>query len=333
MQVRPRRPYSIPRCRVKSCSTKDAGFICRVGHHITTCRDWAVRTDGGRRPNCRIKCPRKCINHLPRAPTDSTGKRHCNACALRVASCKADFAFHGPVKNGPPSPGARCSTKGSLLGPTLCASVLTCVISDFGFPAADGPNSGTCKTVKLPLPTCTFDVCTASGAAKLCETVNTKDVTTCGAWATRSDGNAQPNCRKPCPRNCTRNLPNITTDNTGKKYCNACVLRVASCEANFAFYGPVNADPLPLPPQTGPGKCSTSPSMVVGAPPSGPSCPRGETCVLSDFGLLVADRPNSGMCKILEMSVQTCSFDLCTASGALSVCKTPDTGDVTTCSA
>lgn len=58
----------------------------------------------------------------------------------------------------------------------------------------------------------------------------------------------------------------------------------------------------------------------------GPTRPRGETCVLFRLELRAPDRPSSGICKVVKMPSQTCSFDLYTATGPPSVCKTPARG-------
>lgn len=298
-----------PVCTLDLCGGRGAATACSPAGSPTvlTCGAWAARADGGARPDCGVACSADCALGTANAPADSNGKRYCNACVLRVASCNAAFSFYGPVGqstgSAPPAPGAPslpsapvggCSTSPSQVagapppGPA-CPSGEVCVISNFGLPAADQPNSGRCVAGSKPAR-CTVDRCGASGADIVCTTPDTGDATTCGAWAKRTDGGVRPNCGRFCTADCALGTPGAPADNNGKRYCNACVLRVASCGAGFALFGPVAA-PDPVGPRSIPAVSTPVPVQLAAA----------------------------------------CSFDLCTARGASAVCALPDSKQQSTC--
>lgn len=222
-------------CTVDHCSKLGKDASCTIWNTQLTCAAWFRIY----KPRCRLACPRNCLINSPDAPRDNTGKKYCNECVLKVASCKSGFQIYGPVDNlplPPPSPVGQCSTAGNLFGPTLCPNGKTCVIFDFGFPAADRPNAGNCEVVDEPVPTCTVPQCTMTGASGVCETADTNTVTTCAAWATRSDGNEKPVCNGACPEFC---MADRLVDNKGNEYCNLCFLQFASCDSQFKLFGPV----------------------------------------------------------------------------------------------
>lgn len=226
----------VPVCRIAICSKKGFRQICKTPdtRDITFCGAWPKRSDRGVVPNCIIPCPRVACKVGDDRPVDNFGRSYCSECQLRIASCKSNFRRYGPVKKPHTggNVGDKCSTKGAPAGPTPCKKALSCVINDFGAPAINQPNSGNCTRVTPPVRTCTVDICVRRGSDAICQTRGTKDVTTCGFWAARTDGNPGPKCDFTCTQQCLAR-PKRPMDQNGKRYCNPCVLRKASCESNF----------------------------------------------------------------------------------------------------
>lgn len=230
----------------------------------------------------------------------------------------------------------KCSTIGSFLPPKKCPSGLTCVIDDFGFPAVDRPNSGHCKKLNEKPPICTVDFCAMNGAKSLCVVKDAVSVSTCGAWANRSDSGPKPVCPRICTLECAIGNAAPLASN-GKRFCNVCVLKGASCDARFEFYGPID-------PKCDPTKdispfdrasccfdfgikcvqegdiCSTSGAQIPGA-----GCDKCLTCVLFDFGFPAVDVPNRGVCRLLKQEVPKCSVRHCLRVGASGICNASPT--------
>eukprot|EP00737_Agarophyton_chilense_P000672 gb/GEZJ01000743.1/.p1 GENE.gb/GEZJ01000743.1/~~gb/GEZJ01000743.1/.p1 ORF type:complete len:329 (+),score=24.83 gb/GEZJ01000743.1/:173-1159(+) len=248
---------SPPACSVEICSATGADTICGIDSFVATCGAWATRKDGGTLPVCPEICTLECLE--PKLVA-SDGQEFCNVCLLQGASCDSNFEIFGPVKKDPCKPpislfdqlqcctakgigcislGERCSTLGSFFPTVPCEEGLTCVIDDFGFPAADRPNSGTCREIDV-LKECTVPLCASKGADFVCEVplpVNSGIVSTCKAWATRSDGNPKPECNLSCPEFCLINMKPVASN--GQKFCSICALFESSCKADFMFFGPV----------------------------------------------------------------------------------------------
>lgn len=148
---------------------------------------------------------------------------------LDAATCCADY------KIGCRPAGAACSTMGSRIGSVACVHDLKCVLTDFGFPAADWPNRGTCRAIRRARK-CSVRFCARKGADTVCNFGS--GCATCGAWATRSDGRLKPNCSFSCKRKC---LPKHrwlwASDHS--RHCSRCTLKRKSCLSGFTVYGPV----------------------------------------------------------------------------------------------
>lgn len=257
-----------PLCSIEVCSSTGADTLCRASAFanqpadlVATCRAWATRTDtGGEGPDCAFVCTLECRFPLLVA---SDGSKFCNLCTLQAASCRSNFEIFGPVppsdKCKPPisffdaaeccrergigclGKGAKCSTAGSRVPPVPCKKGLTCVISDFGFPAADRPNAGKCLRVRRRLPGCTLGFCSRFGPRPICRVLEPRNsgiVSRCKAWARRSDGNPGPDCAFACPQFCLPERQQPLASN-GKKFCTPCILLQASCSSDFMIYGPV----------------------------------------------------------------------------------------------
>lgn len=252
-------PSPVPACSVGYCSSAGPRGVCKVSGQTAFCSAWAARADHGsedERPNCRFACILSCsVVRL----VASNGKKFCNDCLLRSASCVAKFEIFGPVtaprkcfteaiegvfdarrccrahRVGCLPPLARCSTGGSLLPPTPCEKSMKCVVRDFGFPAVDNPRKGFCQWV-YNIKKCNVNRCSKNGADHICRIE--RMTTTCGAWATRGDGGTKPNCMIACPEFCLvyKKRP-LASD--GKRYCSRCQLKAVSCNRDFMIYGPV----------------------------------------------------------------------------------------------
>lgn len=213
-------PSPLSACTVQFCSSEPTdSAICQVDTGETvTCQAWATRMDGSDdKPNCDIICTQECLSPLLRA---SDGSTYCNACILSAASCRADFSFYGPVDTdedecdnpsvfdaprccterqiGCIPVGETCSTAGSMVPTIPCEQGSTCVIDDFGFPAADRPNSGTCTVLKGDVEECSPRLCQRADAGLVCGLMDEGIVTTCGAWRARED-DVDDECVNPSP--------------------------------------------------------------------------------------------------------------------------------------
>lgn len=255
-------PSPVQPCTVQFCSstpTEDA--ICQVTTgEVATCIAWATRTDGSEDvPVCPEICTLECLSPLLVA---SDGSTYCNGCLLSGASCDADFSFYGPV-DAPPSDeldcekeenraqccaekqegckdlGESCSTKGSRIAPIPCVDDTTCVISDFGKPSVDIPNSGTCLPIKRRIKNCSVRLCAEEGEEAVCQLPLEGIVTTCGAWSKRTDGGRKPNCGRGCRKHCVYPSYKRPKASNFKRYCSLCFLTFRSCQAGFKFFGPI----------------------------------------------------------------------------------------------
>lgn len=238
----------VPKCSVTLCASAGATGVCTVSEATATCSAWATRRDSSTdTPNCNLPCPRDCPNNA----ISSNGRRFCNACVLRVASCEADFSFSGPISpeeacSGTISPflapfcceelgvgclsrGDACSTTGSLLPPVPCEKGLECVVTDFGFPAVDLPTTGVCVPQR-DFEKCTVKRCCRYGPKSICRVDGTD--ATCNAWASRTDGGSRPDCSFSCPQKCVpwEERPQRPI---GRRFCNFCYLCRQSCKNNF----------------------------------------------------------------------------------------------------
>lgn len=117
-----------------------------------------------------------------------------------------------------------------------CEFGAECVITDFGFPAADKPVEGVCTHVKPNIPKCSVPVCSKTGGKTICK-INGR-VTRCEAWATRSDFGPKPDCMLNCSFTEICVNPPLVASND-EIFCDPCLLQQKSCEENFAIYGPV----------------------------------------------------------------------------------------------
>lgn len=248
-----------PSCTVAYCTTNGPNAICTTFGFpmqpvVATCHAWATRIDA-KGPDCNFACTLRCL--VVRLVA-SDGTTYCNLCLLQAASCRSDFKVFGPVKPvkdkcvkpisifdaakccidrgiGCLKKGQTCSTMGSRIQPVPCKKGLTCVIMNFGFPAVDRPNSGTCRRVRR-VKKCSVRRCSRRGEKSICQTGTI--VTTCGAWATRTDGNPGPDCSFVCPEICLV-LPQRPLGSDGVRYCTICKLRQASCRSDFVIFGPI----------------------------------------------------------------------------------------------
>ena len=247
-------------CSVTLCTKGGADAICNVSGLVATCEAWATRTD---LPS--VRCPEICTQEclVPRLVA-SNGEEFCNLCLLQSASCESNFKIFGPVEDANPKcrepislfdaqeccieegigcigKGEVCSTAGSLIPPVPCEKGLTCVIRDFGFPAADQPNSGKCRRVVRRVRKCSVRRCSRFGGGYVCEVPVPRRsgiVSTCKAWARRSDGNAGPDCDFVCREFCRTTRKPVASN--GQEFCSICKLRQASCESDFMIFGPVS---------------------------------------------------------------------------------------------
>lgn len=161
--------------------------------------------------------------------TFATAAPHCHD----DTTCCENYGIKCPPEGSP------CSTGGGFLPPPRfpCGKSLTCVIFDFGFPAADGPNRGTCQKLSEEPPKCSLDFCSMNGANAVCKpTEGLSKVALCGAWAKRTDGFPGPDCGFVCLQICEEDGP---FGSDGLQYCSLCHLRSASCSSNFKIFGPV----------------------------------------------------------------------------------------------
>ena len=253
------------KCSISFCSANGADAVCTtIDKLFTTCGVWPTRIDFG---GANVKCPEICTLEcrIPKLVA-SDGSMYCNLCLLQGASCDSGFKIFGPVT--PPKPldcesesinffdrrkcciekmigcvkqGERCSTGGSLVPPIPCEKGLTCVLSDFGFPAADRPTSGRCRKLRRKIQTCSVKLCSKKGPRFLCRTprngfIGGGVVTFCKTWATRSDGVPGPDCDFACPQFCR--VQRLKASD-GSLHCNLCILRQVSCKSDFMIYGPV----------------------------------------------------------------------------------------------
>lgn len=158
----------------------------------------------------------------------------CNTAAsqpvIRATCCEQ-------LEIGCPKPGDKCSTAGNLFPSPPCSGTSTCVIFDFGFPAADTPNRGQCLDVG-EREECSVDMCSRVGAEALCQVPDGQDITNCGAWARRTDGGLRPNCSFFCTLECVLGSE-APIGSDGNSYCSECQLRLASCASGFQIFGPV----------------------------------------------------------------------------------------------
>lgn len=328
-----RRAISPPSCSVSFCARNGAQAICRVSGITATCRAWATRTDGGPRPQCTFACTREC--QTPRLVA-SNGRQFCTFCVLSSFSCNADFAFFGPVKAPPPSPvvsavpaktlsaGEACTTFSQIadVPPVKCASGLVCLLSNFGFPAADRPSVGKCTRISTPIPTCSVPRCTRGGAKSACRVSG--QVVTCSAWATRQDGGPKPMCDIFCTQECL--TPRLIASN-GKPFCNFCILSAASCRSNFRVSGPVSStNPKPSSKPSPPRLPTTSPApagarcTTVGSLVGPKRCANKLTCVVEIFGNIAVDEPRSGRCRLVRQPVPKCTVGFCGMRGTAGIC-------------
>lgn len=246
-----------PACTVTFCGRGGPTAICQVSSQTATCAAWASRIDGGEKPQCKRFCTLEC--RIPKLVA-SDGSEHCNECVLHSFSCLKSFKVYGPVKNdqsgkcsepigifeapgcckdfgiGCRKLGQGCSTGGSLVPPVGCAKGLTCVLRNFGFPAVDRPTSGKCRRVKKRVRQCSVQFCSKRGRRGMCAV--SKQVATCGAWASRRDGGPNPKCDFACAEFCLiGKLRPRGSD--GRFYCSRCALMQRSCATKFKVYGPV----------------------------------------------------------------------------------------------
>lgn len=239
-----------PTCSIDMCALTGADTVCNFRGTPITCGLFAT-TPG---LDCNLICPAIC--RVPRLVA-SNGQLFCSQCVLNGASCLAGFSFFGPVdsdqacrgdiapamaaeccetnKIGCLSSGDTCSTAGSRIRPVPCAEGLVCVISDFGLPAVDRPNRGMCRRGSAMPRNCSVSLCASRGANARCTASDVRVVTTCGAWARRSDRGVRPNCDLSCSRRCLpkRRRPAATN---GRRFCNLCTLRRASCRRDFRIF-------------------------------------------------------------------------------------------------
>ena len=98
----------VPSCSISYCTTKGSKAACS---RPKDCRNCPSKPKKGQRINCgwwiksqSVRCPRFCRFRGCRNPLfDSSGKKHCNWCSLRKASCKSHFDIFGPVDKSSPS--------------------------------------------------------------------------------------------------------------------------------------------------------------------------------------------------------------------------------------
>lgn len=150
-----------------------------------------------------------------------------------MAKCCTEFA-EGCLQKG-----ELCTTAGSPVPPIPCDKDLECVISNFGLPSADVPSEGICTEVAHSPVTCSVEFCSENGSQAFCRVPDNDSLTTCGAWATRSDGNPGPECSFVCPLICNVG-PTAPVGSDGKRYCSECQLKSASCSSNFEVFGPIS---------------------------------------------------------------------------------------------
>ena len=91
----------IRRCSVRRCSRFGGGYVCEVpvprpSGIVSTCKDWARRSDGIAGPDCDFACGGFCRSS--RKPVASNGQEFCSVCKLRQASCESEFMIFGPVR-------------------------------------------------------------------------------------------------------------------------------------------------------------------------------------------------------------------------------------------
>lgn len=259
-------PPGTPACSVSLCSSSGAATLCKVpSGEFATCGTWATRRDNfDDRPNCDFVCTKDCPGHA----IASNGVLFCNTCSLHAASCRASFAFFGPLSI--PSTctrpyaslamglrarcclnaglaclkeGKRCTMGGGTqaTGSVPCAKGLQCALDDLGFPQAGSPSVGRCLAEDT-LPKCSVAVCTCNGENFLCRTkfLDLQNVAVrCSAWASRRDGGERPDCKglrcvrrrsemKWCLKESVR--PKGSDGNT---YCKVCTMRAQSCKSGF----------------------------------------------------------------------------------------------------
>ena len=109
-----------------------------------------------------------------------------------------------------------------------CPRNLQCVITSFG-----PPKTGQCTGVVFN-PICSVSLCVRTGRDTNC--MLGKDLTTCGAWADRTDGGQEPVCKTTCSKICSK--PQLLASD-GSLYCNECLLKYFSCTRKFEVFGPV----------------------------------------------------------------------------------------------
>lgn len=236
-----------------------------------------------------------------------------------------------------PGPGVLCSTSGTRgVPPKTCDNGGICVLTDFGNPPVDIPDSGICRKLRKFTPKCSVNYCSANGPYAVCRVSN--QYAFCSAWGTRRDGGPKPQCPEFCTEECR--IPKLRASD-GSTYCNECKLISASCSNGFSFFGPVDAPAscfdgsilgldqccrkyrvACIPPAK---QCSTTGSLIPPVP-----CVKSTTCVVTDFGFPAVDQPTEGHCRWVYR-VPKCTLKRCVKNGASFICKIDNT--IATCGA
>lgn len=266
-------PTPPPACAIWRCAQYGADSTCTLGSNIITCGAWAASASF---PECP-RCPEaENWNCATKSFLASTGVSYCTECALRTISCRNDFTVYGPVREGgcyPPMADGRatcCRTKGvacakvlddckipSVSNPDATADSVPCgqnlICATKSVPAGDVVKTGFCASNSVATRWCSVWMCSQEGQDAVCSMPAAPGSSlrisgTCGAWATRMDGGQKPNCDITCDGGCVFPRENRPISTGRYRYCSECVLRRASCEAEFRVWrwltpsGPVFGD-------------------------------------------------------------------------------------------
>lgn len=255
------------KCSVEHCGTVGASARCTQTQpfKVTTCASWAKTREAIWQ--CReLDCSGMSCYFIPLLASD--GNLYCTPCHIHQVACKTGFKVFGPV-DGPISrqyaekePAEELHEEDEEITKHLER-----------------------KTVLIPF--CSMTFCTKRGANALCLldlTNGGTQQTTCFKFSFTPKSKKQ--CRFFCPLFC---LPEDQQPvaNTGKKFCNECLLRAESCRTNYKTFGPVPHGTVPPPTVT---------ITIPTTKPLSPTC-SVKSCTMSG---------RNGSC-LLDRSPSTCA--------------------------
>ncbi len=241
---------AVPQCTLQRCNSPFSAPPCVLGGIATTCAIWSRREDGGPRPKCQEKCPRKCDPLKSRFRT--VFKTYCNPCIYFRHRCRRAFQIPFPI---PPTsvqiPPRKC--KG---GP--CRGLWQkCTKSRNGKSVFDCKRGLVCGALKITdekningicIPfqdatLCSAPYCARYGRKRFCLWARDFVYMTCGAWSGLPSGEGR-KCSVTCPDICTYGRSGRASR---KGYCNLCKFVRLSCKTGFRLTSSFNGWTLRTP--------------------------------------------------------------------------------------